>query len=169
MGLAAAGVLNGYSDGLFHPNGVVTRAQFAKIIVLALDEHTTEIDNATDPTFADVAYTGSDYPFDYVEEAAALNIINGYSDGTFAPQAKVTRLQLAVMLVRAGGDGLHTPPVGYICPFTDVPAYGREAVMVAKYNGLLSGKSATKFDPYGAATRAHVAEMVYGLVEALEF
>ena len=70
VGLASAGVVSGYDDGLFHPDDLVTRAQFAKIIVLALGKHTAEIDNVADPTFTDVRYAGSDYPFDYVEEAA---------------------------------------------------------------------------------------------------
>ena len=55
----------------------------------------------------------------------------------------------------------------YSCPFTDVPAYAREAVRVAFYNGLLSGKTTTVFDPYGKATRGHVAKMVYELRQAL--
>jgi hypothetical protein len=72
-----------------------------------------------------------------------------------------------LMLVRAGGMRLATPPAGYACPFTDVPAYAREAVRVARYNNLLSGKTATEFDPYGPATRGHVAKMVYGLTQVL--
>ena len=166
--LAAAGVVSGYTDGLFYPANPVTRAQFTKIITLALDVHTPEIDNLSDPTFYDVAYTGGEYPFDFVEEAAALGIIKGFGDGSFSPGANVTRLQLALMLVRAGGDGLETPSVGYTCPFGDVPAYARESVGVAYYNGLLSGKTATRFDPYGSATRGQVAKMVYGLIEALK-
>jgi hypothetical protein len=167
VGLAAAGVVSGCDDGCFYPDDLVTRAQFAKIIVLALDAHTADIDNASDPSFADVAYAGSDYPFDYVEEAAALGIIQGYSDGRFGPQANVIRAQLALMLVRAGGSSLEQPPAGYACPFTDVPAYAREAVRVAHYNGLVSGKTDTIFDPYGKATRGQVAKMVYGLRQAL--
>jgi uncharacterized protein YkwD len=165
--LAAAGVVNGYSDRMFYPDNPVTRAQFTKIIMLALNEHTAEIENVSDPTFADVRYTGSAYPFDYVEEAAWLNIIKGYVDGSFAPAANVTRLQVALMLVRAGGENLAEPPAAYLFPFVDVPAYAKEAVGVAHYNGLLSGKTATKFDPYSSATRGQVAKMVYGLIEAL--
>ena len=165
--LAMAGVVNGYDDGLFHPNDLLTRAQFAKIIVLALGKHTDPIDNAAAPTFTDVLYKGSDYPFDFVEEAARLGIIRGYTDGSFRPQAKVNRMQLALMLVRAGGSGLATPPAGYALPFTDVPAYAREEVRIARYNGLLSGKTATTFDPFGSATRGQVAKMVYGLIQAL--
>lgn len=166
--LAAAGVVNGRADGLFYPNDPVTRAQFAKIIVSALGAHTAEVDNPGTPTFTDVRYTGDPYPFDFVEEAAGLGIIQGREDGTFAPYQNVTRLQLALMLVRAGGTKLATPPAGYACPFADVPSYGRPAVAIAFYNGLLSGKTATTFDPYSAATRGHVAKMVYGLTRLPE-
>ena len=166
VGLAELGVVSG-RDGLFHPDALVTRAQFAKIIVLALGRHTEPIDSAADPTFSDVPYTGASYPFDFVEEATALGIIQGRKDGTFGPAANVTRAQLALMLVRAGGDGLRQPPAGSFCPFTDVPGYARDAVAVAYYNGLLSGKTADKFGPYGDATRGQVAKMVYGLHQAL--
>ncbi len=167
MQLAAAGVVNGCVDGLFYPDEPVTRAQFAKIIVSALGAHTDEVDNLDAPTFPDVAYTGTAYPFDFVEEAAGLGIIQGHVDGTFAPQAYVTRLQLALMLVRAGGDGLAVAPAGYACPFTDVPDYGRAAVATAYYNGLLVGKTSTMFDSYTAATRGYVVGMVYALLQAL--
>jgi len=165
--LAAAGVVNGYEGGLFRPEDFVTRAQFAKILVLALGAHTSDIDNADSPTFIDVLYTGNAYPFDFVEEAAGLGIIQGRDDGTFAPQADVTRVQLALMLVRAGQGWLAAPPVGYQCSFEDVPAYGRDAVDTAFYNGLLVGKTATRFDPYSPATRGHVAKMVHGLMQVL--
>ena len=168
MNLAAAGVVSGYSDGRFYPENPVTRAQFAKMVVLALDKHTAQVDKAGDPTFNDVDYTGSEYPFDYVEEAVALGIIKGYSDGTFHPGANMTRVQLAVMLVRAGGDSLAAPPAGYALPFIDVPSASKQAVAKAYYNHLLSGKTTTKFDPYSPATRGQVAKMVYGLLEALK-
>jgi hypothetical protein len=168
MALTGAGIVSGYDNGLFRPGSAVTRAQFAKIIILALGKHTTAIDNATHPTFSDVAYVGDSYPFDYIEEASTLRIISGYSDGTFAPAKKVTRLQLAMMLVRAGGEDLPSPPNGYSCPFADVPSYGREAVAIAYFNGVVSGKATRTFDPYGAATRGQVAKMVYALCKILQ-
>jgi uncharacterized protein YkwD len=165
--LAAAGVVSGYGNGLFRPDYPVTRAQFAKMVVLALGKHTPEVDNAAEPTFPDVPYTGNVYPFDYVEEAVAQGIIQGYGDGTFGPDSRVTRLQLALMLVRAGGDSLGTPPAGYKCKFTDVPSFARDEVRIAVYKGLVSGKSPTFFDSYGDATRGHVAKMIYGLLQVL--
>jgi|WetSurMetagenome_2_1015567.scaffolds.fasta_scaffold52635_2 uncharacterized protein YkwD len=168
MTLAGMGVICGYEDGMFRPASAVTRAQFTKIIVLALDEHTATIDGAARPTFSDVPYRGVPYPFDYVEEAAALHIITGYSNGTFAPSKNITRLQLAVMLVRAGGDDLLQTPAGYVCPFTDVPAGARADVAAAVFNGIVSGKSAHTFDPYSSATRGQVAQMVYSLCKILQ-
>lgn len=165
--LATDGVLSGCADGLFHPNDPVTRAQFAKIIVLALGEHTTPIDNAAAPSYSDVPFAGASYPFDYVEEAAALGIIEGFADGTFRPQSNVTRAQLALMLTRAGGARLMSPPVDFPCPFMDVPAYARDAVRIAVFNSLVDGKTPSIFDPYGQATRGQVAKMVYRLRQAL--
>lgn len=159
--LANAGILAGKSDGLFHPGDFVTRAQFAKIIVLALGKHTGEIEQHH-PTFPDVPNTGA-YPFDFVEEAVALRIIQGRSDGTFGPGAGLTRLQLTTMLVRAGGSRLSVPPVGFTLSFMDVPTEARRAVILAVYNHLLSGKSTTLFDPYSQATRGQVVNMVHQL------
>lgn len=167
MALSGAGIFSGYEDGLFRPGSAITRSQFTKIIVLALEEHTPVVDNAADPTFVDVPYAGRSYPFDYVEEACGLGIITGYSDRTFAPSKKITRLQLAMMLVRAGGDDLPSPPSGYSCPFTDVPSYGRAAVATAYFNGIVTGKGARLFDPYSSATRGQAAKMVYSLCKIL--
>ncbi len=165
--LSGAGILSGYDDGLFRPGSALTRAQFTKVVVLALDKHTQVVDNAAAPSFVDVRYYGDPYPFDFIEEACALGIINGYSDRTFAPTKKITRLQLAMMLVRAGGDDLPAPPSGYSAPFTDVPAYGRTAVATAYFNGIISGKAAHLFDPYSTATRGQAAKMVYALCNIL--
>ena len=167
MALAANGVVAGFSDGWFHPTALLTRAQFAKIIILALGKHTAAIDNAGHPTFSDVPYVGSAYPFDYVEEAAGLKIITGHGDGRFLPGSYVTRLQLALMLVRAGGNHLSKPSAGYSLSFTDVPDYGEEAVEIARFNGILSGKSSGRFDPYNPATRGEVAKMVFGLTNVM--
>lgn len=165
--LAQAGVVSGYSDQRFHPDDYLTRAQFAKIIVLALGKHTPEIDNPDAPTFSDVPYTGSAYPFDYIEEATALGIIKGRGDGTFGPGDNITRLQVVLMLVRAGAGILETPPPGQLCPFADVPDYGRDAVIIAFYNNLVSGKTTTSFGSYSPATRGQAAKMVYGLVQRI--
>ena len=112
--------MGGYDDGTYRPGNPVTRGQFAKIIVLALGRQPLDAAPRV-PSFVDVPYTGLLYPFAYVETAADLGIIQGYDDGTFRPGERVTRAQLALMLVRAGGSRLAdlpraTPTGSPTCP-----------------------------------------------------
>ena len=167
MSLAEAEIIGGFPDGCFRPDDPVKRAQFAKIIMLAVGGHTDAIESAGTATFPDVPWEGVCYPFDYVEEAADLGIIKGLNGGLFGPYDNITRAQLALMLVRAGSAALTTPPAGYTHGFADVPAFADEAVSIARYNGLLSGKTDESFDPYGMATRGQVAKMTSNLVERL--
>lgn len=167
MSLAGAEIIGGFPDGSFRPEDAVKRAQFAKIIMLAVGGHTDVIKPAGEATFPDVPWADVCYPFDYIEEAADLGIIKGLNGGLFGPYDDITRAQLALMLVRAGGAALTTPPPGYTHGFADVPAFADQAVAIARYNGLLSGKTDQSFDPYGAATRGQVAKMTSNLIERL--
>lgn len=164
--LVSRGVMSGYDSERFGPEDPVRRAQFAKVVMLALGEHTGVVDTGP-ATFRDVPADGQPYPFDFVEEAFARGIVKGFEDGTFRPYDSITRAQLALMLVRAGGDRLTQPPADFEHPFTDVPAYAEEAVRIAFFNELLAGKTATTFVPYAEATRGHVARMSYNLMDRL--
>jgi|GEM_PF-3449472 len=167
MELTQLQIVAGYPDGTFRPDEQITRQQLAKMIVIATQKHTSAVDNPNNPSFSDVTPdAGLPYPYDYVEEAAGAGLVQG-SDGLFHPFAPATRAQLALIVVRAGGDSLEDPPAGYKTGFTDVPAYADAAVTRAEYNGLLDGKTATEFDPYGLATRGHVAKIVIGMLAHL--
>src|SRR5680860_629552 len=167
MSLASADGINGYGDGTFGPGDPVKRAQYAKIISLALNTHTPAIEAAGGGSFKDVPYTGNVYPFDYVEEAVARGIINGYGDGNFGPYDNIPQVQLTLMLVRAGGDRLATPPAGYEHGLGYVPGYAEEAARIAQYNGLFQGTTHMTFDPYQNATRGLVAMMTHNLAVTL--
>ncbi len=93
--LAERGVINGYEDGTYRPNVVLTRAQAAKILAEVLNLDTTD----TKTKFKDVATTSS-----YAGAINALakeEIISGYEDGTFKPNAPLTRGQMAKIIVNA--------------------------------------------------------------------
>jgi serine protease len=164
--LAARGIVGGYDDGTYRPGDPVTRAQFAKIIILALVRQPLDAAPRL-PSFVDVPYTGLLYPFAYVETAVDMGIIQGYDDGTFRPGNDMTRAQLALMLVRAGGNRLAQPSADFSDGFTDVPEFAAEAVRIAQYNGLLSGVTPTTFNPNGRATRGQVAKVTYNLIVRL--
>ncbi len=165
--LAALEIVGGFPDGTYRPDDQVTRQQFAKIIVLATDEHTAAVDNEQDPTFADVTPgMGVPYPFDYIEEAAKAGFVLG-SKGRFDPASNITRAQLALIVVRAGGSALADPPAGYQAGFTDLPGFAAAEIAKAKFNGILDGKTTTTFDPYAFATRGQVAKIVSHLLDEM--
>ena len=65
-------------------------------------------------------------------------------------------------MVRAAGDALADPPAGYTSGFGDVAAADEALVAKAKFNGLVNGKSAEVFDPYGTATRGQTSKVLWG-------
>jgi hypothetical protein len=87
------GVISGYSDGTFRPQYNVTRAQIAKMVVVAQG---WSPNTSGGPHFRDVPLTNPFYV--YIETAYNHNIISGYADGTFRPANNLTRGQLAKLI-----------------------------------------------------------------------
>lgn len=92
--LSAAKIVNGMNaeNTLFAPEGELTRAQMAKMLVLALGKEPLAAEKAT---FNDVA--ADHWGYGYIEQAAALGLIDGYSDGSFAPNKPVSREEMVKM------------------------------------------------------------------------
>jgi hypothetical protein len=118
-------------------------------------------DGAGAGQFVDVA--GSPYAA-AIYELAGRGIITGFEDGTFRPNASVTRQQFAKMIVKTlaldvtGNEN---------CPFTDVaaqtgsdPLYPSKYVAVCALNGITMGKTATTFDPSSTITHEQLITMV---------
>lgn len=93
------GVVTGYPDGTYKPDGAVTRAEIAALIVRALGIASTDTAVAKS-NFSDMKGNWAD---NYVALLADRNIIKGYSDGTFKPNAKVSFPETITMIVRALG------------------------------------------------------------------
>lgn len=95
--LCHMGVLGGYSDGTFRPNAPITRAEFAKIAVSF-----AQINGFSEyGYFTDV--NSSDWYAPYVDAAKAVGLIEGYSDGSFKPENKITRAEACTIVNRALG------------------------------------------------------------------
>ncbi len=90
--LTNAGIIDGYEDGTFKPNGNITRAEFATIAVRFF-EATYEGENL----FPDI---DGHWAQDYINEAANAGIVDGYPDGTFGPQKRITRAEAMTMVNR---------------------------------------------------------------------
>ncbi len=162
------GLVGGYPDGRFGINDHLLRAQFAKIVTGAVGFHTQEDERPSHSCFSDVPPDG-EYPHDFVEEAAHRGIVKGRPDGTFGPFDRITRAQLAVMVVRAAEGRLEVPAT--LDPgFSDMgnlSAEFKEAIAIAKHNGILGGYSDGTYRPHDYATRGQMAKMVYFLAQKI--
>ncbi|MGN0994880.1 MAG: S-layer homology domain-containing protein [Butyricicoccus sp.] len=109
---------------------------------------------AANATFSDLSGHESQAA---VEELASRTIISGKGDGTYAPDATMTRAEFAVIVVRALGlEGKTTNA------FTDVSAgqWYAPYIGTASTYGVISGVGGGKFNPYGTITRQEAASMV---------
>lgn len=114
--LAGLGILAGYPDGTFKPENNITRAEFAKIAILAMGLETTANMLVNVPTkFSDAPagqwYTG------YVNLAASLNVLKGYPDGKFKPNANISEAEAITIILRLLGYNDELPgewPFDYI-------------------------------------------------------
>ena len=84
-----AGIINGYQDGTFKPNGNITRGEFATILSKAFG-----LSGKSDKTFSDVS---GHWAEKYVYACAAAGIVGGYPDGTFLPDKAITRQEAMKM------------------------------------------------------------------------
>lgn len=91
--LASLGIIRGVGDGIFDPNRSITRAEFATIALRFADKTA----DGTNP-FTDVA--SNDWYYSAVLNAVGFGWITGYSDGTFRPNASITRAEVATIVNR---------------------------------------------------------------------
>lgn len=91
------GFISGYSDGSFHPNSSITRAEALKMIMTIAGISTYSASGRA-PLFTDVS--SSDWYFDAVILGADLGIVEGYSNNTFRPNNSITRAEAAVIAQR---------------------------------------------------------------------
>ncbi|MBN1319854.1 MAG: S-layer homology domain-containing protein [Thermoleophilia bacterium] len=167
--LAAAGIVNGFTDGSFRPDATVARAQFAKMIVgaLGVTPHSSTVTRFTDLGVPDTA----DYPHKFVQAAFDRGITYGMNAAQtlFAPWDAIRRDQVVSMIVRGAKQTaagvLVSPPAGTQSLFADVPEPHGENLRIAEYNGLLEGLAGmgASWSVAAPATRGEVAQMLYSL------
>jgi len=162
LALYYRGVVNGKGDGVFDPESSVTRAEFVKMIVSALE---LKEGGAELTVFDDV--TPDDWFYDTVRTATACGIVNGDGAG-FNPNANITREDMAVIIVRAAQYAGTPLTDGAGAAFTDaafISGYAAEAVGKMQANGIVNGMEDGSFQPKQNATRAQACKMLYELLK----
>ena len=150
--LRLLGVLDGYGDGTFRPGTVLTRAQFCKMAVYAMNGSNELGRYRTVTVFSDVK--PSYWAAPYINMAAkGKNIISGYADGKFHPDRTVTVGQAVTILLRM--LGYKDEDVGGVWP----DSYMAEAALI----GLTDGVSGTGNE---GLTRGQAAKLFLNLLRA---
>ncbi|MCI2058300.1 MAG: S-layer homology domain-containing protein [Oscillibacter sp.] len=160
--MASRKIINGYSNGTFRGEAAVTRAQFAAIIVRALG-----LPDNGKSSFTDVS-SGS-WCYGAVGTAVKYGIVQGYSDGSFRPNANITRQQAMAMIARAAAiTELGGKTAADLSQFKDHATVGAWAKTYVEYNvanGLIQGDSSGHLNPNDNISRAQTAVVVLRLLQ----
>lgn len=148
--------LIGYSDGTVRPNGKITRAEVATIFFRLLDDDTRAKYWSSKNDFSDVS--ADKWYNNAVSTLSHMGVIGGYADGTFRPDAPISRAEfakIAVSFTQNNGSAVYNY-------FTDVKTTDWFApyVTAAKDAGLIEGYSDGSFKPESKITRAEACAIV---------
>lgn len=169
--MASRKVISGYADGTYNPEGKITRAEFAAIIVRALGlKPDTEASG-----FSDVSE--SDWNCGYIETSKKYGLIAGYPDGMFGPNDTITREQAVTIIARAMKiTGLEASlsereTSVLLGAYSDGPLvsdYAVDGIAACLQTGIVSGIDGSTLAPQDNVSRAEVAVMVQRLLQKSE-
>ena len=150
--------LSGYANGTFEPDRNMTRAEVTTMFARLLTEKMTA-DQTYSNTFSDVAK--SHWAANYIGYMQQFGIITGYADGSFRPDASVTRAEFAAIASRFERLTEGTKS------FSDVPSshWAAKYINFAATRGWVNGYADGTFRPNNSITRAEVAAVTCRLLE----
>lgn len=158
--LAEKGIVNGVGNGKFAPEGKVTRAELAKMLILA--EGLTP-ENSPMGVFTDAAKSSWYTP--YVEAAARAGLIEGVGNNRFNPTANINRNEMAALAIRAMGYENEAKAFsGTIETLNDearIPAWAKGYVAIAEEKGIFSNIAVSFFNGTKEVNRAEAAVIIY--------
>ena len=144
----------GYGNGQVRPQNAITRAEVATIFFRLLTDDVREENFTSTNKYTDVA-AGAWYN-NAVSTLNAMGIITGYPDGTFRPNAYITRAEFAAIAARFDADGDKT-----LAAFSDIANHwAKDEISVAYNNGWVDGYPDGTFGPQRNITRAETVTLV---------
>lgn len=169
--LASKLLINGTSANAFAPERAITRAEFAILLTRGLGlANSANAISAFRDIDANAPYAGA------IGAAASAGLILGYEDGSFRPNAAITREQMAIMIARAiqlaDTDSALSGKLDVLEQFADVSeisSWASEAASIAVQAGIVKGNESGQFKPANHATRAEAAVMLERLLLHIDF
>ncbi|MNM27325.1 Cellulosome-anchoring protein precursor [compost metagenome] len=150
---AKLGIINGYPDGSFRPDASITRAEFSTLVVKAF---ALRLGNGTN-AFRDIQ---TSWARESIEILASNGVINGYSDGTFRADRKITRAEMVAMISKI--LILQESKSGEAHTFVDVAPqhWANKIIEEATTAGIIQGKGQNRFEPDANLTRAEALTVI---------
>ncbi len=153
--------LLGYEDGTVRPNGSISRAEVATVLFRLLKDDVRMQNLTKDNAYSDVSDTA--WYAAAVSTLSKMGVISGYPDGTFRPNAPITRAEFAAMIARFDETAKSADT-----PFTDISGHWAENAIGKAYgNGWVEGSSKTVFSPESNLTRAETATLLNRVLHRL--
>lgn len=165
LALADKGIIHGKEENVFKPNDAVTREEFIKILIGAMNLSDERYINH----FEDV--NSSDWFCSWVNIAYENGVCQGIGRNCFGVGSQITRQDMVVMLNNALRMKGKTLPDIENLTFLDkneIAEYARIPVSNMVYIGAVNGVSDTEFEPLGIANRAQAASIIYRVLEELQ-
>lgn len=143
----------GYTDGTIRPNNDISRAEVATIFFRLLTDEAREQYTTTAGNFTDVK--AGMWCNRAIATLTNMGIIKGYTDGTFRPNADITRAELATIIARFAKLDVNTKT------FSDINGHwAQKNIELAAGNGWINGYEDGTFRPNNNITRAETFAMI---------
>ena len=144
----------GYGNGEVRPQNNITRAEVATIFFRLLTDDVRDENLTKTNRYSDVAATS--WYNTAVSTLSSMGIITGYPDGTFRPNAAITRAEFAAIAARFDNDGDKTA-----AKFSDIASHwAKDEISIAYNNGWITGYPNSTFGPQRDITRAETMTLV---------
>jgi len=162
----------------FVPDVPMTREEFTRAVIRASDIRPAEEPQRRTSTrnrepeispFIDVAVEDNNY--EYIKNGVNKGIIQGVSEGVFAPKASLTRAQAITIIIRVLGFESKAPTLGYSTSFSDdrlIQSWAKDSIYMAQEIGLVQGDTLNRVNPNQVLTRAEASAMLVRFLEFLE-
>ena len=151
----------GYGNGEVRPQNNITRAEVATIFFRLLTDDVRDENLTKANRYSDVAATS--WYNTAVSTLSSMGIITGYPDGTFRPNAAITRAEFAAIAARFDNDGDKTA-----AKFSDIATHwAKDEISIAYNNGWITGYPDGTFGPQRDITRAETMTLVNRVLNRL--
>jgi hypothetical protein len=156
--IGTLGIIQGYPDGSFRPEGNITRAELSTLLIRTAASGDANVPAARGVIFKDVPL--KHWAVKYVNLASTKAIVKGYPDRSFKPNANVTRAEGLAMIARFGS----VKELAYAgTEFSDINARHWAAPIIAGAfrEGMLIHFKSLPFEPNKKLNRSEAVEMLY--------